>query len=343
MLYWKIYAGSFIFNSYNNPGEGLDLLSPHTIDVLFSFRKGWLIYTPIMVLAIIGFHQLKKRRPEFFWPLIVFTILNVYLVSSWTNWWYAKCFGQRAMVQSYVIMAIPLAFFIQHSLKYRTIYKSMAFCVVGLLAALNIFQNWQANKGIIHGDRMTFAYYSAVFGKTKVNKKKYEHLLLYDRSLTFQEAQLKYSYNQEIQLQNGFEKSSTKDQTSTKIVRSGKMALKIDAGVEFSNNYKIPYKKLSKSDHVWLEVSFWVYITDINSDVRIVMAMWRRGKNYKYRAFNITENIKKSDLHKWKKLTYYYLSPHIRSSNDKFQTYFWYAKGGEMYIDDLEILKYIPK
>ena len=79
MLYWKIYAGSFIFNSYNNPGEGLDLLSPHTIDVLFSFRKGWLIYTPIMLLAIIGFYQLKKRRPEFFWPLIVFTILNVYL------------------------------------------------------------------------------------------------------------------------------------------------------------------------------------------------------------------------------------------------------------------------
>ena len=37
MLYWKIYAGSFIFNSYNNPGEGLDLLAPHIIAVLFSF------------------------------------------------------------------------------------------------------------------------------------------------------------------------------------------------------------------------------------------------------------------------------------------------------------------
>ena len=53
--------------------------------------------------------------------------------------------------------------------------------------------------------------------------------------------------------------------------------------------------------------------------------------------------LKKSDIDKWKKYTYYYLTPHIRSSNDKFQTYFWYAKGGEMHIDDLEIIKYIPK
>lgn len=39
MLYWKIYVGHFVFNSYNNPGEGLDLLSPHIINSLFSFRR----------------------------------------------------------------------------------------------------------------------------------------------------------------------------------------------------------------------------------------------------------------------------------------------------------------
>ena len=167
--------------------------------------------------------------------------------------------------------------------------------------------------------------------------------LLYDRSLTFQEAQLKYKYEHVVQHENSFEHLQNKDQISNEIFRNGKNALKIHSGVEFSNDYKIPYNELSETDHVWLQVSFWAYFTDINSDVRIVMAMWRHGKNYKYRAFNLGEDIKKSDLYKWKKLTYYYLSPHIRSSNDKFQTYFWYAKGGELYIDDLEIIKYIPK
>ena len=342
MLYWKIYAGSFIFNSYNNPGEGLDLLAPHTIDFLFSFRKGWLIYTPIMVFAVIGFYQVKKKRPEFFWPLLVFTVLNVYLASSWTNWWYAQCFGQRAMVQSYVIMSIPLGFFIQAILKHRTKYKIMVFCGIFFFFALNIFQNWQANRGIIHGERMTFDYYMAVFGKTEIDKKKYEHLLLYDRSLTFQEAQLKYPYKQAVQVQNGFENLNIDNQISNEIFRSGTKALKIHSGVEFSNDYKISYSDLANTDHIWLKVSFWAYITDFNSGVRIVMAMWRHGKNYKYRAYNITEDIKKSDIHKWKKFTYYYLTPHIRSSNDKFQTYFWNANGAEMYVDDLEIIKYIP-
>jgi hypothetical protein len=51
-IYWKLYTGLFFYDSYGgNPGEGFDLLSPYTWQVLFSFRKGWLIYTPVMILA----------------------------------------------------------------------------------------------------------------------------------------------------------------------------------------------------------------------------------------------------------------------------------------------------
>ncbi|MFI5205050.1 MAG: hypothetical protein ACHQF2_11195, partial [Flavobacteriales bacterium] len=64
LIYWKLYTGQFIYNSYRNPNEGFDFLSPHTWNFLFSFRKGWFIYTPVMFFACIGFIFLLKRKNE---------------------------------------------------------------------------------------------------------------------------------------------------------------------------------------------------------------------------------------------------------------------------------------
>jgi hypothetical protein len=94
LLYWKVTTGDWIFYSYNNPGEGLDLLSPHTHHFLFSFRKGWWIYTPVMFFATLGFYTIYKKNRSIFWALFVYFIFNLYLVSSWTTWWYASSFSQ---------------------------------------------------------------------------------------------------------------------------------------------------------------------------------------------------------------------------------------------------------
>ena len=93
IIYWLIYSGHFIFYSYINPGEGFEFLSPYTLKVLFSFRKGWLIYTPIMIFAILGFINLYKNNKGVFTPLFLFFITNIYIVSSWSCWWYAQSMG----------------------------------------------------------------------------------------------------------------------------------------------------------------------------------------------------------------------------------------------------------
>ncbi|HKC68207.1 MAG TPA: hypothetical protein VKG26_08250, partial [Bacteroidia bacterium] len=68
-IYWKIHAGKFVFNSYGgNPGEGFEFAHPYIMEVLFSFRKGWFIYTPIMLLVFIAFPFTKINT--FFLALI---------------------------------------------------------------------------------------------------------------------------------------------------------------------------------------------------------------------------------------------------------------------------------
>ncbi len=49
MIYWKVQTGHFLFNSYMDQGK-FYFFKPHVIDGLFSYRKGWLIYTPVMIL-----------------------------------------------------------------------------------------------------------------------------------------------------------------------------------------------------------------------------------------------------------------------------------------------------
>ena len=48
-MYWYYATGNLFFYSYDQ--EGFFFNKPHVMDGLFSYRKGWLVYTPIMVLA----------------------------------------------------------------------------------------------------------------------------------------------------------------------------------------------------------------------------------------------------------------------------------------------------
>jgi len=63
LFYWKHVTGSYLFNSY--VGERFYFFKPHLLQCLLGFKKGWLIYTPMIALALIGIYFLKTNRPFF--------------------------------------------------------------------------------------------------------------------------------------------------------------------------------------------------------------------------------------------------------------------------------------
>jgi hypothetical protein len=112
-VYWKIHTGKFLFYSYGaNPGEGFEFFKPYIKEVLFSFRKGWLVYTPIITFALLGLLVIYKKNKQIFYALCIYTLVNLYIVSSWSCWWYAQTFSQRALIPSYPIMAIGFGYFL---------------------------------------------------------------------------------------------------------------------------------------------------------------------------------------------------------------------------------------
>ncbi len=166
MMYWKTVAGSWFFNSYwNHPSFTIE---SHVMNIFFSFRKGWFLYTPMIAFAFIGFYFLYKYKLFKSTPVVVsFIILNIFIISHNPVWWNAGSLGQRFMVQSYVILAFPFGAFIQYVYEKKLMFKLFISTIFGLFVLLNIFQTWQLTNWIIPGDGITEEYYKRMFLKTK--------------------------------------------------------------------------------------------------------------------------------------------------------------------------------
>jgi hypothetical protein len=141
---WKAQVGEWIVYSYGN--EKLHLLQPHFFSILFSFNRGWFIYTPIAFISIFGLIGLyRENRFRFFW-MIGFLIVFIYITSCWWVWYYASKCGQRVFIDIYAVVALLLLFLIR-SVESRMWRKSL-IALLCLLIAVNVLQFYQHYKWI---------------------------------------------------------------------------------------------------------------------------------------------------------------------------------------------------
>ena len=164
LIYWKMQTGQFLFNSYMDSGK-FYFFSPQIINGLFSFRKGWLIYTPVMVFGIAGLFFLRKKSGELFLPVVLFSVLNLYVVFSWWCWWYGGSFGMRPLIDMYGIMALPMAAFFDWIRKRREFVQTTFLYLLVAVLYLNQYQMKQYRISLLHWDSMTRAAYVGIWGK----------------------------------------------------------------------------------------------------------------------------------------------------------------------------------
>lgn len=162
LYYWHYVSGNWFFFSYQN--ESFYFSHPYILKGLFSFRNGWLIYSPIMILIFPGIYFLLKSAKQFFIPIVTFTPLFIFIVLSWWCWWYVG-FGNRAFIDAYALFSLPIAAALERILSSKLIPKIIGLTVICFLCYLNQFQNWQMKYGILHYDSMTANAYQAVFLK----------------------------------------------------------------------------------------------------------------------------------------------------------------------------------
>jgi hypothetical protein len=171
LFLWKWKTGHWLYFSYQ--GEGFDFANPHWWKSLFGFRKGWLIYTPIMTISLLGLFVKNKGLKPFVPAIPIILILMIYVLSSWWCWWYGGSFGFRPMIEWYALLAIPFAAFVQQMKGMR---EKLLAVFVGLFILLNVFQTHQYNYQTIHWDSMSWSAYKKVFLK-RLPPKNFEQYL----------------------------------------------------------------------------------------------------------------------------------------------------------------------
>ncbi len=169
-IYWKIQAGQFFYFSYPDD-QGFFFGNPQIINSLFSWRKGWLLYTPVMIFAIAGFPLLWKNYRKFFFPLVIFLLVNIYVLSSWWDWWFGGGFGLRAYIDMYGVMALPMAAFITWGLGRKAVIKYVLIVVFLLITARSVFHHVQYHYGAIHWVAMTKDAYLYSFWRIRPTDK----------------------------------------------------------------------------------------------------------------------------------------------------------------------------
>ena len=186
-IYWKQVSGMFFYFTYGEEGGGFFWHNPQIANILISYKKGWFVYTPLMLFAFAGIFLLPwrlKGLPDTlrgaFLPILLFKLLNIYILSSWWAWWFGGGFGLRAFIDSYAVMALPLAAVFALAAKLPVNWRNAAFGVFVLLILFNNFQIHQYRRGAIHYWWMNKEAYWETFLKRKPTQRYWDLITIPD-------------------------------------------------------------------------------------------------------------------------------------------------------------------
>lgn len=154
-LLWKSITGSFLFYSY---GEECKFFwnNPQIFNGLFSYRNGWLVYTPSMIFAVVGLFFLWKKQKDLQLSIAIIFLAFVYVTYSWFIWWYGGSFGSRPMIDMYGLLALSIGAFFTYiySLKRKWIIYPV-FMLAFLLTIAGLHHIDKRRHFSLHWDSMT--------------------------------------------------------------------------------------------------------------------------------------------------------------------------------------------
>ncbi len=181
-VYWKFISGSYLYYSYPD-SMGFFFNNPQLINTMFSWRKGLLIYTPVMVFSLIGIIILYFKNKQFFYPILIYWLATWYIISSWWDWWYGGGFGMRPFIDSYCVLAFGLAAFLTWVSKLKTLPKSV---LISMFVIITIISSWhfrRYQRGSIHWVGMTKEAYFNSFWRVTPAPNFYEKIRMPDYKL----------------------------------------------------------------------------------------------------------------------------------------------------------------
>lgn len=325
---WYVQTGNPFVWSYRN--EGFYFSDPQIVNVLFSFRKGWLLYTPIVLLAFTGLIVAYRKSRFQFYSLLLFFILVIYITASWWCWYYGPSFGQRSFIEFYAIIGLLLAVLLN-----EIAYRKTILAIAIVLTVFNLVQSFQYVKNILSSWNMDAEKYKYVFLKTSED---------YYSCLGGCDDMLPYSQSQTLLLdtQNDYEKPYDSWSKSILKVSNGNSIADF-SGKEFNSELEIiADDETVRHRLLYAGVQLKYMETAASGKEGPVMAVTLSDKyNHIYHYYPFAMNgIPNDSAHVWKTGHYMIEIPHMRSAGDHLKIYVWNKYNKVFYLDDFRVQLY---
>lgn len=164
-IYWNYNSGSFFHYSYGSEGFS-NFFNGKFIHLLFSTNNGLILYSPILIFAIVGLFLTRKSLIPNKNFLIVYFALLVYIFSSWHDWTYGCSFGSRPFVEYYAVLAFPFGFFLKKYLL-ESNFKLVFIPVFVFLVGVNLKLAFSYDGCWFGGEWDWNSFFNLLFGPTK--------------------------------------------------------------------------------------------------------------------------------------------------------------------------------
>ncbi len=339
LFYWKLQTNSWVFNSY---GDALrfDFKHPEIKRGLFYFTNGWLAYTPVMYLAILGIGFMVKKR-DFLMPILLFLPTYIFIIYSWWCWMYINGFGSRPMVDAYALLAIPLSMSVDFIRRLPIFARISTFLIVGILGLINIWQTQQYNLKVLFSEDGSFAYVVNILPKTKFD---------YDASVALDSKsfQPKNAVFVKKIFENGFEDSTLSKNIVHEDVLYGQKAYKV-----FPTGFSPGFVgKVSDFDGAkWMRLSVKAFATDNNffeiyQKTSLVGEVTRGDESIEWRSVRLENKLGESDrlmggkARVWGEISFFIKIPANALPTDRVQVVVWCNNTFPILIDDLKVEAY---
>lgn len=338
MIYWKLCTGHFLYYSYEK--ESFDFRHPRIIDGLFSFSNGWLAYSPIMILALIGVYFLAKSTK---WKLVIvlFLPLHIYIIYSWWCWNYINGIGSRPMVETYPLLALGMAAFWHKISDSR--WLKYGFSAVGLVA-IYLFTSlvWQFNEGIVWPEYANKHFYWHMIGKTKMD---WQGTTMYDTGDRQPNISDLKSYK--TLTTNTFEDSL--EQNFVKKSFEGNYAYRLDKNKEYYNILDEKYLKdsLEGADYIRAEVQFMREYEGHNfwkNSMLVIEWNHEDGKNIKHNSIRLDNKSSRNgptiwgwEAKVWTKAYFFLKLNKNKPPMSRIKVYVWNTTDNAIFIDNAKV------
>jgi len=155
-------SGRWFLNVYALLGR-FDFAAPRIWQVLFSVQKGLFFWSPVLLVAVVGFATARSAIARRTWiaALLVFAV-QTYVIASWSHWQFGASFGHRGFTDILPLAAIYIADFCS-SIARRPRAAVAAGIVIAALVALSCAQMIQYWLGILPFTDTTWEQYRTLF------------------------------------------------------------------------------------------------------------------------------------------------------------------------------------